>query len=257
MTDALILLAVVVLVTFIIAPFLLTMCCLGICQMINMVPKRKNVSSCQGVGQVNLAMEDDSTGIQYHNNNPHGLLGTLRSSLGNNGLNIALDDVLVDHDELSRAYEGNMQGQIYHAMDVESSGEDRPYFRNKRLSIAIEQVLVHHNDLSKKHEGDIQGQINLAMEDDSPDFSSLGALGEAQSSQRSIKLSVALERILSQHYDISKSCENVLLGERTTNNSDALFSSLGSKNLKNALDGQLVKDQTDLLTSTWPQLKRV
>ena len=118
MSDALILFSVVALVVFVIAPFLVTMCCLATFKIgktiIGSHPTGQVVQDQHegDQGHVNLAMELDVNDLQLAQQQTTrtsiGLLGSLRSSLGRNVLEVALEEVLVHHDELSVAYEDNL-----------------------------------------------------------------------------------------------------------------------------------------------------
>ena len=153
MFDALILFSVVALVVFVIAPFLVTMCCLATFRMVKKVTRRHHKGQViqdehrGDQGHVNLAMELDVNDFQVTQPHPRtsiGLLGSLRSSLGrSNGLDVALEEVLVHHDELSKAYDDDIIAMQKTSALGSSLG-------SKNLTNALKHVFKLNNEIDTK-----------------------------------------------------------------------------------------------------------
>ena len=98
------------------------------------------------------------------------------------------------------------------------------------------------------------------MEPDLPGHQPRSLLGALRSSMESNRLGIALEQALVHHDELSKTYECDTIGERTKAN-EVLGSSLDNRKLVKALDDILgisnTNTQTETLTSTWPQVKKI
>ena len=155
MVDALILFSVVALVVFVIAPFLVTMCCLATFRIVKTIIIKYHTGQVvqdehRGLdqGHVNLAMEldvNDLQPVQPQRRTSIGLLGSLRSSLGhNNVLEVALEEVLVHHDELSKAYEGE---DLIAEQQMKKTNALGSSLGSKNLTMALKQVFKINNEI--------------------------------------------------------------------------------------------------------------
>ena len=155
MFDALILFSVVALVVFVIAPFLVTMCCLATFRIVKTIIIKYHTGQVvqdehRGLdqGHVNLAMEldvNDLQSVQPQRRTSIGLLGSLRSSLGHsNVLEVALEEVLVHHDELSKAYEGE---DLIAEQQMKKTNALGSSLGSKNLTMALKQVFKINNEM--------------------------------------------------------------------------------------------------------------
>ena len=155
MVDALILFSVVALVVFVIAPFLVTMCCLATIRIVKTIIIKYHTGQVvqdehRGLdqGHVNLAMEldvNDLQSVQPQRRTSIGLLGSLRSSMGqSNVLEVALEEVLVHHDELSKAYEGE---DLIAEQQMKKTNALGSSLGSKNLTMALKQVFKINNEI--------------------------------------------------------------------------------------------------------------
>ena len=156
MFDALILFSVVALVVFVIAPFLVTMCCLATFRIVKTIIIKYHTGQVvqdehrgPDQGHVNLAMDLDVNDLQsvqpQSTRTSIGLLGSLRSSMGhNNVLEVALEEVLVHHDELSKAYEGE---DLIAEQQMKKTNALGSSLGSKNLTLALKQVFKINNEI--------------------------------------------------------------------------------------------------------------
>ena len=118
-------------------------------------------------------------------------------------------------------------------------------------------------------QGEALGHVNLAMDLDDDDLqqvdpqitTSFGLLNTLRSTLTSNVLGTGLEEVLVHHDELSKTYKGDLITEQQILKTNALGSSLGSRNLTKALRNIFEinneSDNPQMLGSTWPQPKKL